>query len=432
LLFPPLSVADEPGHFYRAVAITSGELLAERRPDGKVGAVLPSSLERLVPELGVGELLPREPARRVDLQRVRAALGWPLDPADRRFVEFPTAALYPAVVHLPQALGVAAGRLLGLGPLWLVYLGRAGNLVVCTLVLAAAIRIATLGRWALCLLALTPMAVSSRASLSADGLTTAHAFLLVGAIARLAWGEVATIDRARLLAVLVASLVALTKVPYAVLLLTFAIVPRERWELARHRLLWSLGAGAVLAGLAFSVWTARTYETILRPGVDPGRQVLVAFAEPLRFAVLVAEHYARYLPRYVAQGIGIQLGWLDVRLPVPPLCAYGIVFLGFALLAGTPGVIVRWWQRAVAAAGIAASAVLVAASQYASWTPLRADFIDGVQGRYFLPVAPLLVLALHRRPAGEPPARALALIVAVLHVLVTGVAWWQIARRYYG
>jgi uncharacterized membrane protein len=36
--------------------------------------------------------------------------------------------------------------------------------------------------------------------------------------------------------------------------------------------------------------------------------------------------------------------------------------------------------------------ILISTSQYLSWTPLKAGTIEGLQGRYFIPISPLFVL----------------------------------------
>jgi len=75
------------------------------------------------------------------------------------------------------------------------------------------------------------------------------------------------------------------------------------------------------------------------------------------------------------------------------------VLVAVLLLAGTPRVVVQVRQRLLFYGIFAAVLVVVAASQYVVWTPVGAGDVRGLQGRYFLPAAPLLVLALHRRPA---------------------------------
>ena len=429
--FPPLSVADEPAHFYRAFAVASGDLLPDLHATGP-GGIVPASLTRLVPELRVGEELLVHPEWRVDPGVLRGALDWPLHPDRRGFVSFPTSCQFPFVAYLPQALGVGFGILLELPPARLVYLGRFTNLLLATSLAALALWVAPFGRWPLALFALTPMAVSLRGSLSADAPTNAAAFLAVCSIAALGWGEP---RRWHLpLTMASASLLALTKLPYALLLLAVAVVPRERLELRRRAGTWLLALLLFAVAAGFSAWTTARYgaDVSLRPGVDRDRQVADALREPLRFAGVVSRHYIEHIDRYVAQAVGAQLGWLDVRLPLAVVWAYLIVLLGLCIWTGSPGIEIAPWRRLWLLAVGTVIAVLVAASQYAGWTPYGADFIEGVQGRYFLPLTPLLPIALHRAPRSLSRRLPLATGLGVFHAGVTWVAVAQVITRHYG
>lgn len=433
VLFPPLTVADEPSHFYRAFAVTSGDLLAQSEA-AQVGSRLPAALPRVAAEFRASWRLIFHPDWRADPGRLRATLDWRLAPNERLFVAYPTAAQFPAVVHLPQAAGIALGRLVGFGPVELVYLGRLGNLIVATLVLWRAIRLMPLGRWALALFALTPAAVSSRASLSADALTTAAAFLMVAAVAWLGWGPGTPTRRDRLRVVAAALLVCLTKLPYALLVLALLAVPRERLALRAERRLWTAALLALLLAIGLSTWVALEYGADLDSGVatDRDRQVRDALADPAPFLAMVARHYATHGGYHVQEAIGLWIGWADVSLPISLCRLYAGVLLALLLLAGSREAIVEWWQRLAVAGVVGLVLVVVAASQYAAWTAYGAEEIRGIQGRYFLPVAPLVALALHRRPSYRPHPVLLVLALAAFHALVTLVAWERVLARHWG
>jgi hypothetical protein len=49
-----------------------------------------------------------------------------------------------------------------------------------------------------------------------------------------------------------------------------------------------------------------------------------------------------------------------------------------------------------AAVAMAGSAELIFLTQYMTWTPVGAARVDGVQGRYFIPMLPILLLLLGR------------------------------------
>jgi len=89
---------------------------------------------------------------------------------------------------------------------------------------------------------------------------------------------------------------------------------------------------------------------------------------------------------------------------------------------------VLWHLGALAAFAVTSLAVFAMA--YLGWTPVGADRIPGVQGRYFGVMLPFALLALPRLPGVPEPRLRLAVAAALALVLaVTSVA---LVRVYYG
>ena len=419
---PPFQVPDEPAHFYRAYAVSEGILWAERGEAG-LGAVLPASLEDLGVDLK-GDL-PFHPERTMSPDKVLRSFEVPLEPERRRFVDYRTSAQLTAVAYLPQAAGIAVARLFGAPALGLLYGARLANLLIATFLTALGLRRLPAYSWLLAMLALTPMALFLRASASADALCTAAAFLLAGTAARLAWGEES--GSWKDMAVLIASsaLLCLTKPVYVPLALLVLLIPRRDRLLLLHG---TVTAAAFLLAMA----TASAVDINIRPDVpvDRDRQIEAALDEPLRVVRIIAEDYLRMGRRYMAQVVG-QLGWLDANLPRPLLWGYAVLLGMLVVLDSSRGVSVSPWQRGLLILIALATLALVSASQYASWTPYGADYVEGIQGRYFIPLAPAAAWIFH---SGRFPAEPALLDRSLpwISLLSSGLAIWTVLHRYYG
>ena len=95
---------------------------------------------------------------------------------------------------------------------------------------------------------------------------------------------------------------------------------------------------------------------------------------------------------YCREAVGV-LGWLDTPLPNPYYALTGLVLLAAFRGSRAPGSFDA--RRRAAVAGLVAAAVgAVFVLQYLSWSPIGSRTIEGVQGRYFLPLVPFLGLAL--------------------------------------
>ena len=75
-----------------------------------------------------------------------------------------------------------------------------------------------------------------------------------------------------------------------------------------------------------------------------------------------------------------------------------ILVLVFAALADkTGGISVRSRPKALGLAIVLVSAAAIVTTIYIVWNPVGADGIEGVQGRYFIPFGPLLLLLFYNR-----------------------------------
>jgi uncharacterized membrane protein len=459
---PPFQVPDEPAHFLHVyqIATAAGTV---RGPAGEAGFEMPASLPRLA-ELCVAGI-PFHPGRRLPEGLLAAAWQLPLQPERHAFVPAGLLNPYTPAPYLAAAAGVGVGRLLELRPLALLYVARLANLAAALAVAWAAVRLAPVHGWLLALLALTPMAMFERSSASADALTDALGLLLVSCILSLALaprrsaaaraaapadaagepGEPLAEPAAPLAGraawlLAAAVLLAAAKAVYFLLdLLIFLVPARPITPGRRSRLgampLWSGGLAAIAAGLGFSWWQAHQYFSVgwLRPGVQPAAQLQGMIAAPQRFLGLALADYAHHALRYGAGFVG-NFGWLDTPLPRLAIVIWALALLAAALTGGSPELELAGWQRSLAAAVVAAALLGLSFSQYVAWTPLGADFIDGLQGRYFLPLAPAAALLLYnRRLAGRWPAGPGAgLRCGALSLTFTILTLLRIWFRYHG
>lgn len=426
---PPFQVPDETAHFYRAYQVSEGRLDLLPAP-GQVGAPLPASVHR------IGELfadLPFHPERKTSPGAILAAFQIPLAPGRREPVFFPSTLQYTCVPYIPQAIGIAAGRLLGAPALALLYLARLTNLLCGALAAAFAVRRLPVFAWLAAMVALTPMALSLLGSASADVTTVASSFVLVSTVAKLAWGT-GEASRGDLLLIAVASAVlCASKPPYLPLALLVLLIPVARLPRDRRAAFLMLHFGLSLLAASWPVARSRVANYgRLEAGIDPGRQIHDSLLHPVHFLGVVIMDYTVHAPRYLSQLVG-RLGWLDVQLPILLLVVYLAVLLALVFLEASPRIEVRPWQRGIAAVAALAGLVLVSASQYAVWTPYGAALIEGLQGRYFLPlVLPAAWIFHNRRWAGRIEPRRLGMALAVLSVVSWGIALWALVGRYYG
>lgn len=430
LVTPPLQAPDEWNHLYRAWAIADGRDEPVRR-DGSVGYMLPPELPALAKELA--EPVVFNVQRHVEPAKIRAALHAPAASGERAFVATPATAYLTSTIYLPQAAGIALGRALELSPLACLYLARLANLLAGTLLVAFAIAAEPRRPWLMALVALAPMAGFLRASASPDVVTIGVAYWLTARIGSLALVQGASLSYRDAVVLLGASaLFTPMKVVYAPLALAAWLIPDAAFGSRGTAWRWRL---AQLVAIALPAWLASaTAKSLAVPfrndvRVNPGEQLALVLDAPLDFATIALADLIEFGPRYVAQIVG-QLGWLAVSLPKWTIvgCAAAIAFVWWAETRET--LPPRAWLAV--AAIVTAIVGGISLSQYLIWTGVGASTVDGVQGRYLLPVVPLAAWLLPLRgPRSTLPSRLVPAVAIAAVVMTTAVSLHEIVLRYY-
>ncbi|KAF5088916.1 hypothetical protein DSECCO2_31430 [anaerobic digester metagenome] len=112
--------------------------------------------------------------------------------------------------------------------------------------------------------------------------------------------------------------------------------------------------------------------------------------DPLNFGGIFLHTLSVYSKDYVISFVG-SFGWLDTPLPYDLTLVYLIVLVLVALL-DKEQLKMLLKQKIIAITGFIIPFSLILVNLYTSWTPLGANVISGAQGRYFIPIAPMLFL----------------------------------------
>ncbi len=427
LATPPYGSPDEHKHLARAYLVSEGRLSPPGRAPG-AEATVPRSLVVLHDRLA--HSLPPDPPRVYSVGALAAHLRQPLVPAERTYLGY--VGVYPPVAYLPQAAGVWVGRKLELAPALLVYLGRGANLLAWLLAGWLTLRITPLRRWMWFLWFLIPMSVFQAASLSPDVSTHAIAALLVACTCRLACGQPPPATQRELgVLVALAALLGLAKPGYALLALLPWIVPKARFRsVSARRVARLLAPGiALLASALWLAWVRVLDCAPALPFADPAAQARAVLLDPLGFLGIAATSIQRQGVEWVESLVGY-LGWFNIELP---RFVYVLVPCSLLLASATDGRDARALDGQsrlwLVALGLASGLLLLLAC-YVWWTPPSSPVVRFVQGRYFLPIVPLLLLAC---PSVEPPfgARYRGWLATAAAALALGLALWANVRAFF-
>lgn len=434
LVLPPLEVRDEEGHFAKAAQLAYWTYPSVREAE-QPGAIAPKAFGRLFAEWPSD--MPNTKATTRPLSQLWHGLARPAEAGDgESFTSFLNVGSYPSIFYVPQALGLRLGAMAGLSPLGQFYAGREAGAVVAIALVLLSVTLLPIGGTAMLLVAILPGMASQLGSYSADSVIFSVAFLTIAILLR---QQAAPTSWSRWGLPVLLPLLTLAKGVYLPLAAT-GMADRAAWRPRRiaWMLLW-IAAGIGLFAVWFGVlasgninvqhYTSRHTLQHLT-AATPHEQLEFMLAHPGRAVWAVLTTMVKRTPVYVVDCIG-RFGAFTVTLPLPLYALSAAVLAAGTLSTQPEESLPTPWQRALWLGIVATVLILVHVALYLVSTARGEDYVEGVQGRYFIPVVPLLLLALRMRP-GARLARcvemALPWAAAVLAVggLITGMtAFWR-------
>ncbi|WP_420144960.1 DUF2142 domain-containing protein [Sphingobium sp.] len=398
IITPPFQAPDENQHYMKALALAQGNVLAQQEGDA-IGATLPRAALHIHAVDFPTDIPPT--LRRFEHEGIAASAAADGTRPGTGFGLFPNVASYAPSLYAPGAVGLRIGRMIELPWIDSLYVGRLVNALTGLALLIAALRLLPFGRHAMMATALLPTFAYQTGSLSPDAVINGLGFLGLALALRTGFMTATPARSAALL--MVAPLLALCKGVYLPLM-----AAGLRWQQYRRDLRpgWIMGATALgaiafvgwmhLSGGSQALYSIRARDTGLSVMTAPlSEQLAVILHDPVRYLRILVSSVTERAPVYALQIVG-RFGWNAILLP---LIAYPLAML--MLAAGVAsgngarfGMAQRLWWLAIAA-GVA---LLIETAMYLTGTPLGANYIQGTQGRYFLPLVPVVLIALS--PAG--------------------------------
>ncbi|MCK9204701.1 MAG: DUF2142 domain-containing protein [Bacteroidales bacterium] len=427
---PPFQAPDEPAHFYRTWQITEGNVL-------KYNDDIPRPLIQFA---GFCERLKFKPWRKTNRQEILTTNAIKLGPTPRAHIVSPDY----VIPYLPQALGVAFGRVFSLNPLSLFYLGRILNLISVILLLYFTIRTVPVFKWMFFLLGVMPMTLYLASSFSYDAVTLGLSFLLTAVILNLALNPVKTIrNRDLILVFVISSLLALCKPPYFIIAFSFLIIPKQKFSSGKKY--WLIFAGLIFMVFGSSqLWTVS--RTLFRPlhkelqthaiihkntgsfmvpagkktialsgkTIQPSPSPVVFPPEPSplprqespynpraqkkfilddlpRYAGILVQSVFTNADLYCLSFVGL-FGWVDTLMPHFFIYLYLLTLCWVALSGGERGIRIKAWKKGWLLLIFVSGSILIITALYVYCNPVGCSPIAAVQGRYFIALSPLLFL----------------------------------------
>ncbi|MFF0457069.1 DUF2142 domain-containing protein [Nocardia africana] len=397
---PPFWGHDEITQFGRAYQVAHGGFTPERITDDRgvsYGGQIPLSIDGLMGYAFTDyNRHPTEPAPLAADETAYDRLGSaPVTTTATKQMWFTNTAAYSPLPYVPAAVGIRLAQAIGLDVGDTVLLTRLAGLLAYLVIVAFALRALRAFRiqWLAFTVAVLPIALFQAGTVTADTVTNALAVLVSCLVVKGVFLGT-RLTRPEVVAALAATLaLPLSKPTYVILAMLVVLIPARQYGFG-NVLRWLPWCFAALGAILFAVWMKIAAPTgdgmglMRKPAewhsVRPGDQLHEILSNPVHFANTFGDSIWYRDEKWFSQFFG-ELGFAYVDVPALSILA---CLLALAVSVGIADRLTGdRWRTWIVALTVLASVAMIYVTLYMSFTPVGYWMIDGVQGRYFVPLA---------------------------------------------
>lgn len=307
-----------------------------------------------------------------------------------------------SVEYVPQIIGFSAALLLGRNMVTAFMLGRLFNLLFYVLCVYIAIERSPKFKVLLGLSSLMPMAIQQAASLSYDNFINALSLVLLSALIRAVFSGEKLRVKELLFILIPAALLAPAKGIYCLIIILFLFIPNECFSGLK---VGKKGCFALLLGACVLMFAAVSLPSVIRimnsvrPGLEISGEsqytVSYIFTHPFDTLKIFADTFNAYILQWLGGAVGYTLSTYTLDLPVWIVPVYfALLILSAQNVSGDEISLPRGMRTSL----LLYSAFVIFAfmmTMFLTWIRDTDRIIVGVQGRYFIPIIPVLMICLN-------------------------------------
>ncbi|WP_026667966.1 DUF2142 domain-containing protein [Butyrivibrio sp. AE2005] len=315
-----------------------------------------------------------------------------LDKIDEKIYIYEGSQMINLIMYFFSAIGIVLGRMVGAGFLQIFYLGRLFNLVIYAMLSSLAIRIIPKNKELLFIIATMPICLQQGMSYSYDSMLNGLSFLFIAYVLYVyettvcvGWEQIFYIG-------VLSCLLTPIKIIYGVLLLFTLIIPVNKFKNKRDRI---IKYGVIVAMNIGILLLTDVYAIIAKAKgyVLNGYRTYTIhdlFDKPIYFIHFFSVSFANSFIEWGKSAIGSMLSGCTLLVPEWMILGYAIALL--LMLIYEDGYRLNLTQRHVIFFTVLLGVLGIMVAGFA-WTVFGKEYIEGIQGRYFVPfLLPGLIL----------------------------------------
>lgn len=320
---------------------------------------------------------------------------------DKKVQEDSPSKEYCFVFYIGYAIGFFIARIIGLNLFYAIYLAKIVNFIFFLILAYWSIKKIPFGKILLSTYLMIPMMMQQATAVSVDSIMNAIIILFISYTLNLTFKKSPLIAKEKIIYFMLTSLMGIVKAPYIpIIALGFLIVKRRKDITNKEKIIMAILTIIICLGSYFAIsqinsgYITEFHKSYLEEnGVNSKEQINSIISNPFNYLKILLNNFIVNGDYYIYSSIGDYMGWLSIRAPAHYSIMY-ILLLIISIFVENNEDTLKISEKVGVIALTIIMGILVVTGLYIEWTRVGENIVAGVQGRYFLPISILGMLAL--------------------------------------
>lgn len=286
--------------------------------------------------------------------------------------------------YIFSAIGIKIGDKLSNSPLFIFFTGRIFNLILSIIIIFIAIKIIPKYKEILLSVATIPMFIQEMASYSYDSVVNTFSLLILAIIIKMIYDKKVKWVLKTIILLILGIFIANIKMIYLPIYLFILLVPNDKFKKWYYKYLYCFGL-IVGAYLLNNLLNAKVF---FNNGISSNVIVSNPNLELIKNNPLslfsIAYYTIKFETAFYARSLFAYFGWFTFRFQ--DILIFAFIIYNLYLLANNNKLEGKWFDKLIILIGLLLGVAAVFASMYFYWSKPGLGYVEGVQGRYFLPL----------------------------------------------
>lgn len=412
----PGHVPDETTHFYKAYDISKGNLTINIDENGQSYIEVPKDLSlynhtqitNYKEFVEIGE-------RKTDYSDTEKVIS--------------TAQGNSFIMYIFSAVAFFIARVLNINIVYGILLGRLFNFIFFLILSYLGIKKISIGKLVYGIYLLMPMNLQQVTSNSPDAIINSVVLYYIAYSVYMIFKKEKLTKKEIITYVISTAIVGILKMVYILIAgVGFLLVKRNDIKLKNKILIIActilIGGIATIGTYISSTMYTSVPETTTNYNeefnVDSQKQIEKIKEEPAHVVRAFIYDWYNMQKDYMFMAIGSQLGWLEIKPPETIIVLY-LILLIISVFAEKNEEDFNWKEKIWLLLIFIGVTFLVEIAMYTSFTPVGAEFVGGIQGRYYIPIYIIILLCLikkHNHIKFNSPEKNFLIASSVLNIFI--------------